>query len=73
MESVEISTPYIQLDQLLKLVGAVDTGGQVRWLIEEGVVFVNGVAATERRKKLYPGDKVEIPENGRWQVVAAEA
>ena len=52
---------------------SMEEGTLNNWLIEEGVIFVNGVAATERRKKLYPGDKVEIPENGRWQVVAAEA
>lgn len=73
METIEISTPYIQLDQLLKFAGAVNTGGQVRWLLADGAVTVNGVPATERRKKLYPGDKVELAGGGSWLVAAAEA
>lgn len=60
MEKIEISTETIQLDQLLKLAGAVPTGGAVKPLLEEKRILVNGVPETARRKKLVPGDVVSL-------------
>lgn len=59
-EMVDISTDFIQLDQLLKWIGVTDTGGQARFLIDEGNVKVNGVVSNIRRKKIFPGDRVRI-------------
>ena len=59
-EFAEISTEWIQLDQLIKWLGITETGGQARFLIDDGQVAVNGVIVRERRKKIFPGALVCI-------------
>ena len=59
-ETAEITTASIQLDQFIKWLGITETGGQARFLVDEGNVSVNGAQVTERRKKLFPGDLVVI-------------
>ena len=54
-EVVHISTPFIKLDSFLKFAGAAETGGHAKWLIEEGLVQVEGEVCSIRGKKLYPG------------------
>ncbi len=58
----EITTPEetIQLDQFLKLIGAVGTGGQAKLMIQAGQVSVNGQVETRRRRKLRAGDQVAM-------------
>jgi ribosome-associated protein len=51
---------YIELQQALKLARVVDTGGQAKYMIQNGEVMVNGVVETRRRRKLYPGDSFEV-------------
>lgn len=70
MEIIEITTPVIQLDQLLKWAGIAETGGQVRLFIEDGLIKLNGIKIHERRKKIHPGDIIEIEGLGTWKVVA---
>lgn len=70
MDEIGITTTTIQLDQFLKWAGIVESGGQVKLFIEDGLVFVNDVKISERRKKLQPGDVVEIKEIGKWKVTA---
>lgn len=53
---------YIQLNQLLKLLGLVETGGEANQTITDGIVKVNGVPETQKRKKLYPGDIVSFED-----------
>lgn len=60
MEQVVIHTEQIQLDQFLKLAGAVDTGGAVKLLLSDGCILVNGVQEQARRKKLSAGDVVTL-------------
>ncbi len=60
MERIAIQTGNIQLDQFLKLAGAVETGGAVKPLLLDGCLFVNGVKETARRKKIFPGDVVTL-------------
>ena len=71
MEPISITTEYIRLDSLLKLTGAVDTGGQAKLLIQEGRVLVNGEVCPQRGKKLRPGDTVALGES-RFQVAAQQ-
>lgn len=68
METVKIETEYIKLDALLKLAGWVDTGGQAKFVIQNGEVEVNGEVCTLRGKKLRPGDKAAY--NGRALTVS---
>ena len=60
MEQVVIQTDNIQLDQFLKLAGAVETGGAVKPLMMDGCIFVNGIQEKARRKKLSIGDIVTL-------------
>ena len=48
----------IKLDQFLKWVGAVNTGGEAKILIQYGEVAVNGEVETRRGRKLVDGDVV---------------
>lgn len=68
MEKVAINTESINLDQFLKWIGVVDTGGQVKLMLEDRSVLVNNNYVHERRKKLKPGDIVEIKSVGSWLV-----
>ncbi|MGB0388477.1 MAG: RNA-binding S4 domain-containing protein [Ardenticatenaceae bacterium] len=54
------SETYISLQQVLKLANIVQTGGQAKLMIQNGDVMVNGAVETRRRKKIYPGDTVEV-------------
>jgi len=49
----------IRLDQLLKVSGLAQTGGHAKIVIQNGEVLVNGEIETRRRRKLFPGDKIE--------------
>ena len=57
---IVIDTEFIRLDNLLKIGGAVDTGGQAKFAIQNGAVLVNGETCTMRGKKMRPGDKAEF-------------
>jgi ribosome-associated protein len=70
MQEITITTQLIQLDQLLKWEGLIETGGQIRPMLDEGLILVNGQKATERRKKIHPGDMVEIKGVGIWKIIA---
>ena len=70
MEEIAIVTPTIQLDQFLKWVGVVESGGQVKLFIEDGLIKVNGLQVHERRKKIKPSDIVEVEGIGIWKVTA---
>ncbi|MDF2565355.1 MAG: putative binding protein [Massilibacillus sp.] len=72
METIEINSDVIQLDQLLKWAGIVDSGGQVRFMLDDNIIKLNGVLLTERRKKIHPGDVVEIMGTGTWKVVKSQ-
>ncbi len=56
----KIQTEFIRLDALLKLAGIADTGGQAKWMIQDGTVAVNGEICTQRGKKIRPADTVTI-------------
>ena len=62
-EIITITTEFIRLDALLKLGGALDTGGQAKFVIQNGEVEVNGEVCTMRAKKMRDGDYAEY--NGR--------
>lgn len=57
-ETIQIDTEFIRLDALLKLVGAVGTGGEAKVRIQDGQVLVNGEPCFQRGRKLRPGDTV---------------
>ena len=69
MEKISNNTEKIQLDQFLKWAGILESGGQVRPMLDEGLIFVNGVKETAKRKQLHPGDVVKIIDIGEYEVV----
>ncbi len=50
----------IRLGQLLKLAGAVGSGGDVKSVLGTGVVRVNGEVETRRGRQLHRGDVVAV-------------
>jgi len=60
--TIDITTEYIKLDQLLKYAGIVGSGGNAKVIIQNEVVLLNGVRVTERGKKIRSGDLVIIGE-----------
>lgn len=50
----------IELCQFIKFGGLADTGGSAKQMIGAGVVLLNGVVETQKRKKLAVGDKVTV-------------
>ncbi len=59
-QEIPIHTEYIKLEQLCKLSGLVQTGGEAKERIAAGEAEVNGKICLERGKKLHPGDEVRI-------------
>ncbi len=62
-KNINISSSMIQLNQLLKWSGIIETGGQTVFLLDEEKILLNGVPVHEKRKKIYPGDIVTINGN----------
>ena len=61
-ENVTIITEFITMDKLLKFSGVADTGGQAFLMVEDGIIKLNGNLVTEKRKKVFPGDVVNIDD-----------
>lgn len=60
MESFKLreAEEYIELKNLIKLLGWVDTGGEAMARIDNHEIKVNGQIETQRRKKIRRGDTV---------------
>lgn len=69
MEKITIETDMIQLDQFLKWAAILQSGGETKVLLEEKRITVNGELCTAKRKKLHPGDVVDIRGIGTYQLV----
>ena len=60
METViKLREEYIKLGQALKAAGLVDSGVDAKFVINDGLVNVNGQVELQRGKKLTAGDKVD--------------
>jgi ribosome-associated protein len=58
VKGISIRGEAIELAQLLKFAGLVDTGGAAKQVIGAGEVLLNGAVETQRSKKIVPGDRV---------------
>ena len=58
MEEIKIRDEFIKLGQALKLAGLVESGVDAKFVIQDGLVKVNGAVETQRGKKLVDGDEV---------------
>lgn len=61
------SEEYIELNNLIKMLGWVATSGEAKARIDQQEVLVNGEIETRRRKKVRPGDVVQF-ENSSIQI-----
>ena len=64
--NIQIRTPFIKLEQLMKLANLTDTGGFAKELIQSGQVSVNGEVCMMRGKKIRNGDSVTVD---RYEVI----
>ena len=60
MEIIKLREEFIKLGQALKAAGLVESGGEAKEVIQDGLVKVNGEVDTRRGKKLYDGDIVSF-------------
>jgi len=51
---------YIELASLLKHLGVVQTGGQVKMMLHDELILYNGEIEYRKKKKLYDQDEVII-------------
>lgn len=54
---------YIELNNLLKIMSFVASGGEAKMIIKEGQVTVNGEVELRVRKKLKNGDIIHLKSN----------
>ena len=59
MNTLSITGPYIELYKILKLENLAASGGEAKYLISEGLIRVNGLVETRKRRKTVAGDIVE--------------
>jgi ribosome-associated protein len=62
MREVEIEEEPIELYKILKFENMVQSGGEAKFVIAEGLVRVNGEIETRKRKKIFSGDIIEFEE-----------
>ncbi len=70
--SFPVRGDHIQLDQLLKALGLVGSGGAAHAMVEAGEVQVDGKVESRKRAKLRPGQQVRFAGE-QIVLVAAEA
>lgn len=63
MTEFRLTSEYIELIKLLKLMRIANTGGQAKLMVEDGLVFLNGKQEFRKRAKIRTGDKIEILGN----------
>lgn len=58
MEIIKLKDEFIKLGQALKAANLVEDGVDAKYVIQDGLVKVNGETDTRRGRKLYDGDLV---------------
>ena len=56
----ELTSDYIELIKLLKLLNIADSGAQAKMMVENNEVLLNGQPELRKRAKLRKGDQIEI-------------
>lgn len=60
MREFKLSSKYIELVKLLKLIQIAQTGGHAKIMVENGDVLRNGEQEFRKRAKLRAGDVIEV-------------
>ncbi len=63
MKKIILREDYIKLGQALKAANLVESGVDAKFVIQDGLVKVNGKKEIQRGKKLIDGDIVEYNQN----------
>ncbi len=63
MEIIKLRDEFIKLGQALKAANLVENGVEAKYVIQDGLVYVNGKQELQRGKKLIEGDLVEFKGN----------
>ncbi|WP_317635840.1 S4 domain-containing protein YaaA [Xylocopilactobacillus apicola] len=71
VEQVKLKSEFMKLQDLLKIVGIIGTGGAAKGFLSEYEVLVNNERETRRGRKLRPGDIVSFGNND-FQLVASD-
>jgi ribosome-associated protein len=58
--SFDLNTEYVELNQLLKLVGLCDSGGAGKMMVASGVVSVDGKKELRKTCKIRAGQRVSV-------------
>jgi ribosome-associated protein len=60
--SFTVDGEYVELNQLLKLVGVCDSGGAGKVIVASGAVRVDGKQELRKTAKIRPGQKVQLSD-----------
>ena len=60
MREVKITKEPVELYKILKFEGIVESGGEAKAVINDGLVLVNDKVETRKRRKIVSGDIVEF-------------
>ena len=63
METIHLRDDFIKLGQALKAAGLAESGVDAKFVVQDGLVKVNGQVETRRGRKLIAGDIVEYNGN----------
>ncbi|MGN6321504.1 MAG: RNA-binding S4 domain-containing protein [Dyella sp.] len=66
----ELDRDYVELNQLLKLTGLCDSGGQGKQIVASGAVYVDGQQELRKTCKIHAGQIVRL-EDVEIRVVSA--
>jgi ribosome-associated protein len=58
----ELDGDYVELNQLLKLVGLCDSGGQGKLIVASGAVYVDGQQELRKTCKIHAGQVVQLDD-----------
>lgn len=58
----ELDRDYVELNQLLKLVGLCDSGGAGKAIVASGVVSVDGEQELRKTCKIHAGQMVQVED-----------
>jgi len=64
MQSIEfeLEGDYVELNQLLKLAGLCDSGGQGKQIVASGAVYVDGQQELRKTCKIHAGQTVQLDD-----------
>ncbi len=60
MKEVLLTREPVELYKILKFEGLLSSGGEAKFAVADGLVKVNGVVETQKRKKIMAGDVIEF-------------